>query len=150
MTFTKAQKWVIGTIAAGVLIITLGALGSDHSNPRSSALVTDPKVSSFSPAPAPSSAPKPVQADAPLPSSVQAPPAPASIQIADGVYEVGSELGPGKYKTPGGSGSCYYARLKGDDHDIIVNGYSAGPQTVVVKATDSYLELSGGCTWTKS
>jgi hypothetical protein len=67
--------------------------------------------------------------------------------FTDGVYEVGAEIKPGTYKTPGGA-DCYYARLRSDDtSDIITNNSSTGPQTVRVRPTDKFVEFSGGCEW---
>jgi hypothetical protein len=65
--------------------------------------------------------------------------------FTDGLYEVGAEIKPGTYKTPGGA-DCYYARLSSDDtSDIIANNSSTGPQTVRVRPTDKFVEFSGGC-----
>jgi hypothetical protein len=67
--------------------------------------------------------------------------------FTDGVYEVGGEIEPGTYKTPGGA-DCYYARLRSDDtSDIIANNSSTGPQTLRVRTTDKFVEFSGGCEW---
>lgn len=71
----------------------------------------------------------------------------APTAFSDGVYEVGVDIQPGKYKSRGGSG-CYWARLADDQEDIIDNSLTDGPSTVTVKPSDGYLEL-GRCTWTK-
>jgi hypothetical protein len=69
--------------------------------------------------------------------------------FTDGVYEVGVEIEPGTYKTPGGA-DCYYARLRSDDtSDIITNNSSTGPQTLRVRTSDKFIDFSGGCEWRK-
>jgi hypothetical protein len=75
----------------------------------------------------------------------------APREWTEGIYEVGSEIPVGTYKTPGGGGdNCYYARLSSDNTgDIIANNNSSGPMTVRVRRTDKFVEFSGGCTWRK-
>lgn len=65
----------------------------------------------------------------------------------EGVYEVGVDIQPGKYKTDGGS-SCYWSRLAKDGEDILDNHLGDGPNTVLVKESDGFLELAR-CTWKK-
>ena len=71
-----------------------------------------------------------------------------------GTYEVGTEIEPGKYKTPGPEGSfplCYWARLRntnGDFDSIITNGNAQGPTTITISTSDAAFETS--CTWTKA
>jgi hypothetical protein len=72
----------------------------------------------------------------------------------DGTYEVGVDIKPGKYRSPGQTEEapeCYWARLKSsNDIDIISNNASSGPQIVVIKPTDKYF-LSTGCQpWIKA
>lgn len=51
----------------------------------------------------------------------------------DGVYEVGSDIKPGTYKTTGSGESCYYAKLRSPDTtDIISNNNTEGPAVVTV------------------
>lgn len=93
------------------------------------------------------------------PSFPPAPPAvPAQVaggpltSFGDGTWEVGVDIEPGKYKTPGPRGSgCYYERQGGDDgsfSDIIDNNFAEGPATVTIKASDKFFETSG-CDWAK-
>ena len=75
--------------------------------------------------------------------------------FSSGTWEVGTDIQPGKYKTPGptGGGSCYWARLKTTDgsfDSIITNGNPEGPATVTISKNDAAFETSGGCTWTKA
>ena len=78
-------------------------------------------------------------------------PAPASATFSDGTYKVGADIPAGSYRTAGGGGSpCYYARLKTDDTtSYIANNLSSGPMRMTVRSSDGYVELSGGCEWTK-
>lgn len=73
----------------------------------------------------------------------------------DGTYEVGTgggQVAPGQYTSPG-SEFCYWARLKhndGQSGDILDNNAGKGQQILNVKATDGYVTVSGGCTFTKA
>jgi hypothetical protein len=71
--------------------------------------------------------------------------------VSDGTYLVGEDLTAGTWKTSGGSGgsACYWARLKDDaGSNIIANNYGAGPARFTAKKGE-YVQLSGGCSWTK-
>lgn len=60
----------------------------------------------------------------------------------DGIYQVGTDIKPGQYKTKGGA-ECYYAVLNSSDtNDIVDNNNVSGPAIVDVRA-GQYLELSG-------
>jgi hypothetical protein len=76
------------------------------------------------------------------------PPAPT---YTDGVYEVGSEIKPGTYKTRAPAGdSCYWARLGDPDGDNIhANHIGEGPMTLRIRSSDKFVELNGGCEWRK-
>lgn len=80
-----------------------------------------------------------------------APPPPSGplTTFSDGTWEVGTDIAPGKYKTPGTS-TCYWARLRTTDNsDIIDNNLGAGPQVVTVKAGEFFQSQRCG-TWTKA
>jgi hypothetical protein len=86
------------------------------------------------------------------PPTTEAPPTtePPITEWTEGTYEVGQEIKPGTYKTPGGD-NCYYARLSSDStSDIIANNLSSGPMTVRVRKTDKYIQFSGSCTWRRA
>lgn len=73
--------------------------------------------------------------------------------LTDGTWVVGKQVVPGVYSTDGksDSGGCYYARLSSfTSSDIIDNGNLTGPTTIEVAPSDKALELSGGCTWSKT
>lgn len=89
-----------------------------------------------------------------IPGPAPAPSGPLTT-ISDGTYEVGPDIVPGKYKTPGPSSSgilnsCYMevsdgsGSIRGIDH----NDNLTGPGVVTLKA-GKYFKASGGCTWTK-
>lgn len=71
-----------------------------------------------------------------------------------GVYQVGTDVRAGRYKTAGPAsddvlGMCYWARLKNDSGEfeaIISNGAVEGPGSVTVQRGE-FVELSGGCVW---
>lgn len=68
----------------------------------------------------------------------------------EGMYEVGTDISVGKYRTIGGP-SCYYSRLASlDGEDIIDNNLSDGPMVIRVKKSDVAVEFSGPCKWRKA
>lgn len=86
-------------------------------------------------------------------------PAPANSApadgIADGTYEVGTDVTPGKYKTTGPTtglgaiGMCYWERT-GKDGSIIANNVGKGPDVVTIKAGDGSFKTTGCEPWHKS
>ena len=73
------------------------------------------------------------------------PPVPAAI-TEDGMYIVGTDIKPGRYKGGVGQADCYWARLKSDGSDIIDNGIGAN-QIVTIKKTDGLFETSRCGEW---
>lgn len=73
-------------------------------------------------------------------------PLPDPNSFSTGTYEVGVDIPPGKYRSPGGDG-CYWARLAEDQTDILDNNLSDGPSVFTVQPSDGYIELNR-CTWT--
>lgn len=63
-----------------------------------------------------------------------------------GVYQVGVDIEPGTYRSPGGE-NCYWARLGADQSDIIANDLRSGPSMFTVEPSDGFVELNR-CTWT--
>jgi uncharacterized membrane-anchored protein YhcB (DUF1043 family) len=64
----------------------------------------------------------------------------------DGVFEVGADMKPGMYKTPG-SADCYYAVLAdANGNNIISNNITSGPATVTVSA-GQFLEVTRCADW---
>ncbi|KYD03490.1 hypothetical protein B4102_3408 [Heyndrickxia sporothermodurans] len=75
---------------------------------------------------------------------------PVDIQenFDNGVYIVGKDIAPGKYKSDGGG---YWARLSNfsGENNIIANGNSDGPVIVEIKKTDKGFLSSNNATWKK-
>jgi hypothetical protein len=83
-------------------------------------------------------------------------PAPAGPRttFGDGTWEVGVDIAPGKYKTPGPQtggviDNCYYARRSEPDgfQGIISNNNSDGPSTVELTDEVAYFETNGCQDW---
>jgi len=75
-------------------------------------------------------------------------PLPNPDSFSDGTYQVGVDIQPGTYRSPGGQ-NCYWARLAKNQTDIVDNDLSSGPTIFTVKASDGFVKLHN-CTWTKS
>jgi len=72
--------------------------------------------------------------------------------FSDGVYQVGTDIQPGTYRTREGSPGCYYARLGGfsnELNDIIANANTDAPAIVTIKPTDAGFDSQGCGTWTQ-
>ncbi|KGX92759.1 hypothetical protein N781_15815 [Pontibacillus halophilus JSM 076056 = DSM 19796] len=72
--------------------------------------------------------------------------------FGDGSYIVGKDIEPGRYKSTGGDGFGYWARLSGFSEeldDIITNGNPSGATIVEIKATDYGFQTFGSGEWTK-
>jgi hypothetical protein len=68
--------------------------------------------------------------------------------FGDGVWEVGVDIQPGKYKAVG-SETCYWAKLREND-DIIDNHLGSGPVTVTIDPSVNKFESQGCGTWNKA
>ncbi|MCW0213326.1 MAG: hypothetical protein OJJ54_08200 [Pseudonocardia sp.] len=140
-------------LAAGVGIGAGG--GAQASGTAAAARPATITVTAPAPAPvtvtvtAPAAAPQTVTVAA-APTTEAAPAGPLTT-FSDGTYEVGTDVAPGKYKSPGPDGSgmdmCYW-RIGNAAGSIDQNDIVQGPGLFTVKA-GKVVELSGGCTWTK-
>lgn len=91
----------------------------------------------------------------PIP-TVAVPVAPVT-QFGDGKYEVGTDIVPGQYKTPGApsgvADKCYWARLKdfsGSLRSSLSMGYgNKGPDVVVIEPSDKGFETRACGVWTR-
>lgn len=75
----------------------------------------------------------------------------ARSTFGTGIHVVGQDIEPGTYRTEG-SGSCYWARLRGlggELGDVIANGLPQGPATVKIRPSDVAFETSGCGQWTR-
>jgi len=72
-------------------------------------------------------------------------------EFDDGIWAIGSQLAPGKYRNSGGA-SCYWARLKGfggEGADILANAQPTRAVTVEIQAGDVGFESRDCGHWTK-
>lgn len=75
----------------------------------------------------------------------------AQNTFGSGTHVVGTDIHPGTYRTDGGGGLCYWARLSGGGGtfgDIIANDNVDGPTTVVISPSDWGFENTRCGTWT--
>lgn len=153
-------KVTVGVIAG--LIVGL-AIGGNTSRPVASTAGTAgssaPSASVAAPAPAlaPASTvvPAPVSAAVPAPAPEPAAPVGPLTSFSDGTYEVGADIAPGKYKTPGPGStdildSCYMevGDGSGSISGIDQNDNLTGPGVVTLKKGKVF-KVRGDCTWTK-
>ena len=128
----RRWPWVLGGLFAFVMFVVIANSGGSNSTTT---------TTSAAPAAAPA------QQSAPS----AAAPASNTDQFTSGTYQVGSDIQPGRYKTPGGS-FCGWSRDSSDDgqlSSIIANDIVQGPGSVTIKSSDKFVEFSGDCTWTR-
>lgn len=65
----------------------------------------------------------------------------------NGFYTVGQEILPGKWRSSGGGGSCYWARLNANQ-ELLDNHFGLAGGTVNIRPTDFEVEFNGCGTWT--
>lgn len=157
MSKVKFAAIAVGGLLALLLIIGVaGAAGNKQTTPapRGSGGVVNlpvPTTVLGSPPPQVQALPSP---PASLPPVV---PVADTSGVGEGVYEVGPDVPPGKYKTTGPIPGdviplCYYARLRHNDGavgDIIQNNNLQGPGVVTIKSGE-YFQTSGCATWVKT
>lgn len=153
----KSRTW--WKVAVGVLVgLILGLIiGGNSATP---AAPTAAPAAPASAAAAPVTVPPPAATVVPAPVPVPAAPAPVSpagplTSFSNGTYEVGADIVPGKYKTPGPRSSdildsCYMevGNGSGSVTGIDQNDNLTGPGVVTLKSGKVF-KTSGGCTWTK-
>jgi hypothetical protein len=79
-------------------------------------------------------------------------PNPPGQVAVDGIYIVGVDIAAGTWRSSGGGGNCYTARLSGfsgDFGEIIANNNSEGPTIVTISASDRGFETAGCGTWSR-
>jgi hypothetical protein len=130
-------------VAGGLILMGAGAAIGNTSNtatPPAPATVTHTvtfTVTSLVPAP---------------PTTTTPPPAPAApvepTSWGTGTYKVGDDIPAGTFVRDGGTGPCYWARLRDDSGtNIIANNFSEGPSRFTTKAGE-YVQIRG-CTFVK-
>ena len=116
--------------------------GATRDTPCPTPTTTRPRITPTT-APPPSAEPPP----APTP----APSGPATT-IPPGIYAVGEDILPGRYRSAGGS-FCYWATLRGrsgEFDEIIANDISqGGAQIVEIGEEVAYFETNGCDTWVR-
>ncbi|MGB3481509.1 MAG: hypothetical protein WBB07_04730 [Mycobacterium sp.] len=78
------------------------------------------------------------------------PAAPKTSIEANGTYNVGSDIAPGTYQSPGplADGACYWKRVGGTE--ILDNAMSKKAQAVQIEPTDTAFTTSGCQPWQKT
>jgi hypothetical protein len=144
-------KVTLGTVAGLVLGLIIGAAGNTQPQPaNAAAAAAPPTVYATAPAAAPQ-----VETVTVAPPPPPPPPGPLT-SFSDGTYEVGPDIAPGKYKTPGPAAggditdSCYMEVGNGTGAigSIDQNDNLTGPGVVTLKAGKVF-KTRGGCTWNK-
>lgn len=109
------------------------------------------------PCPSPSTTSAPITTPpAPPPTQPTLPTAPApsgpATTIPQGIYAVGEDILPGRYRSAGGS-FCYWATLRGGSgefDEIIANDISeGGAQIVEIGEEVAYFQTNGCATWVR-
>lgn len=140
-------------LALNALVLCAGTLSSCGDIPEK---VLNPPVTTVTigPAPEETTTPEPVPEPEPEPTTSEVAEAKKNPAWNDGMYQVGDDIKPGRYRTTNvDNNMCYYARLSGDSGelgDIISNNLADGPMSVTVNRTDAFIEFNGGCEWKRA
>ncbi|MEK6437936.1 hypothetical protein [Pseudonocardia sp. T1-2H] len=139
--------------------LAVGAgIGAGGAATTTSAAAAPATVTVTAPAPAPRTVTVTAPAAAPQTVTVTAAPtteaAPATASsVSDGVYKAGVDIRAGRYKTSGGGtyGTCIWqtSRDGSSGFEAFVDGGSSSGQMYASVESGQFLELTGGCTWTK-
>lgn len=82
--------------------------------------------------------------------TVAAPPAGPAVQLVNGLHQVGVNVVPGTFRTPGPDGSngggCYWTRSSATTGDVLDNGVVSGPGTITL-GQDELVEVAGCQPW---
>jgi hypothetical protein len=123
-------------------------------NTPASVATATPTTAAATATPAPPTATPVLPTDTPVP-AVETPtptPEPTGPDSAltesrgSGFYRVGSAIAPGKWRSTGTGGSCYWARLD-QNQDLLDNHYGMAGGTVSIRPDDYEVELSSCGTW---
>jgi hypothetical protein len=139
--------FIAGVLVAGTLaaFVVLSANGSVR---RATASTMFPLAPGTSPVPTTRAAPSTTTTTtrpSPLPSATTIP--------GDGVFFVGEQVQPGRYRADSGADEhCFWSRLKGFSgayEDVIDTGMSKGQAIVDIRPTDAGFQTSFCGEWTK-
>jgi hypothetical protein len=82
--------------------------------------------------------------------TVAAPPAGPAVQLVNGLHQVGVNVVPGTFRTPGpdgsNSGGCYWSRTSATTGDLVDNGVLSGQGTITV-GPEELVEVAGCQPW---
>lgn len=82
--------------------------------------------------------------------TVAAPPAGPAVQLVNGLHQVGVNVVPGTFRTPGPDGSngggCYWTRSSTTTGDLVDNGVLSGQGTITI-GEDELVEIAGCQPW---
>ncbi len=142
--------WKVAGVTAGLIVVALvlvtvigTSLGSGGTV-ESRGPLEEPSMASDLPSNVPDSLPTTAS-----PTATTESPRPATT-IPPGIYAVGEDILPGRYRSDGGS-LCYWATLRdttGEFDSIIANNLSdGGAQIVEIGPGAPYFETSGCGTW---
>lgn len=151
------RRWLIplGTGVAGLVVgaaLTASGSTAPTATPQPAASTTTATVTSTAPADR-ATAPTVTQTITVKPTitrTVRVTPAP-SVAFSDGVYLVGEDIRPGRYRTTASvSSGCYWEIGKVGSDDIIQNDNPAGGRpTVILKTGEQFTSQDCGG-WTRS
>jgi hypothetical protein len=150
----RRWTWAVGGVALGLVIGLAANGGTAAPATRSAAMPPTAAAPQTVYVTVPAAAPA---TTAPAAAETPAPTAPAGplTSFSDGTYEVGTDVAPGKYKTPGPASSdildsCYMEVGDGSGRigAIDQNDNLTGPGVVTLKAGKVF-KVRGDCTWTK-
>ena len=134
-------------LALNALVLCAGTLSSCGDIPEK---VLNPPVTTVTIGPAPETTtqePEPTQGEVEKAAK-------KSPVWSDGMYQVGEDIKPGRYRTTNiDDNACYYARLSKDDGElssIISNNLADGPMSVTISKSDAFVEFNGGCEWKRA
>lgn len=147
----RRWPWVLGIAGALVVGIAIGNAGG-----RSGTPAAHPPTIPVTSAPAAADDAAPVQAVPTVEQSPAVASGPATTTGDCSGCEVGVDLAPGRYKTPGPSDSgpldmCTWRRSSNDSGEFsafIAGDVLRGPGGVTLKQGE-FVDFSGECTWTK-
>ncbi len=145
---SRRWLWIGGIVVTFAVGVGVGGAGEKPAGAKAAAART---VTVTAPAPPADTVTAPAPAPVTVIEEPPPPPGPAAT-IGNGVYEVGVDVAPGRYKTDGPSGPmgmCYWARNRNDSGEfeaLITNGIVEGPGSLTINAGE-FVEISGECTW---
>ncbi|MBW3547687.1 MAG: hypothetical protein KY452_06080 [Actinobacteria bacterium] len=152
----QALAWAVaGAVVAASLTSALGTeLAAERPSTTRVVYQCADGETRDTPCPGPSTTRDPITTTEPPPPPPATTPAPSgpATTIPPGIYAVGEDILPGRYRSAGGS-FCYWATLRGrsgEFDEIIANDISeGGAQIVEIGEEVAYFETNGCATWVR-